>query len=183
MYESLISQIQLFLTRSKFDVTDQTVNFEQHFAIAKQTHRQSIFVVGAGRSGLVGKMFAMRLMHTGYNAHVVGETTTPGIIAGDILIAITSSGETQTVRTVVEKAILAHAKILVITKTPDSTIAKLAGGVFVFGEDFEQSEAIYPMGTIFELSVLIFLEGVIGYIIRKYNIDEQQMKERHANLE
>lgn len=41
-----------------------------------------IFVAGAGRSGLMGRAFAMRLMHVGKEAYVVGETVTPGIEQG-----------------------------------------------------------------------------------------------------
>ena len=39
---------------------------------------KKILVAGAGRSGLAVKAFAMRLMHMGFDAHVVGETVTPG---------------------------------------------------------------------------------------------------------
>lgn len=39
----------------------------------------SIFIMGAGRSGLVGKAFAMRLMHLGFTSYVVGESTTPAV--------------------------------------------------------------------------------------------------------
>ena len=38
-----------------------------------------IFVVGAGRSGLAAKMFAMRLMHLDLNVYVVGETINPAL--------------------------------------------------------------------------------------------------------
>ena len=37
---------------------------------------KKIFVTGAGRSGLMGKAFAMRMMHMGFDAHVIGEITT-----------------------------------------------------------------------------------------------------------
>ena len=36
-----------------------------------------IFVAGAGRSGLAGRAFAMRLMHFGFDAFVIGEIATP----------------------------------------------------------------------------------------------------------
>ena len=42
-----------------------------------------IFVGGAGRSGLVSRFFAMRLVHSGYNVNMVGEIVTPAIKAGD----------------------------------------------------------------------------------------------------
>ena len=38
-----------------------------------------IFVAGAGRSGLVSRFFAMRLVHSGYQVNMVGEIVTPAI--------------------------------------------------------------------------------------------------------
>ena len=43
--------------------------------LADRGHRW--FFCGQGRSGLVAQMVAMRLMHVGFEAHVVGEATTP----------------------------------------------------------------------------------------------------------
>ena len=43
-------------------------------------HRKGkVLVMGAGRSGLVGKAFAMRLLHLGFNSYVLGETIVPSI--------------------------------------------------------------------------------------------------------
>ena len=56
---------------------------------------KNIFIVGQGRSGLMGRAFAMRLMHLGLRAYVVGEIVTPAIQGGDFLIAISGSGENQ----------------------------------------------------------------------------------------
>ena len=55
-----------------------------------------IFVLGEGRSGLQGKGFAMRLMHIGREVYVIGETITPSIQPGDVLVAISGSGATKT---------------------------------------------------------------------------------------
>ena len=38
-----------------------------------------IYVAGAGRSGLIARAFAMRLMHIGLESFVVGETVTPAM--------------------------------------------------------------------------------------------------------
>ncbi len=38
-----------------------------------------VYVAGMGRSGLMARAFAMRLMHLGIVTHVVGDTTTPSI--------------------------------------------------------------------------------------------------------
>lgn len=53
-----------------------------------------VFVAGAGRSGLMGKAFAMRLMQMGMQAYVAGETVTPGIGPNDLLLLCSGSGET-----------------------------------------------------------------------------------------
>ncbi len=51
-----------------------------------------IFLAGAGRSGLMGKAFVMRLMHMGLDAYVVGETVTANLREGDLLIVGSGSG-------------------------------------------------------------------------------------------
>ncbi|TRM96156.1 6-phospho-3-hexuloisomerase, partial [Sulfolobus sp. E1] len=40
----------------------------------KNNRAGKVLVMGAGRSGLVGRAFAMRLLHLGYNSYVLGET-------------------------------------------------------------------------------------------------------------
>ncbi len=44
------------------------------------------FIGGAGRSLLVSRFFAMRLVHAGYQVSMVGEVVTPSIQAGDLFI-------------------------------------------------------------------------------------------------
>ncbi len=51
---------------------------ERQRAIEMVTAARRIFVFGEGRSGLVLRMAAMRLVHLGLTAHVVGDATTPG---------------------------------------------------------------------------------------------------------
>ena len=50
--------------------------------ITELLNAKRIYVMGAGRSGLVAKAFAMRLMHLGMHAYVVGETITPALDTG-----------------------------------------------------------------------------------------------------
>ena len=58
---------------------------------------KTIFLMGAGRSGLAAKAFAMRLMHLGFDVYVVGETTTPAVQPDDLVIAVSGSGETPSI--------------------------------------------------------------------------------------
>ena len=46
----------------------------------------NIFVYGAGRSGLVGKAFAIRLVHLGFPTFVIGETITKPVKKGDLVV-------------------------------------------------------------------------------------------------
>lgn len=143
-----------------------------------------VFVSGAGRSGLISRFFAMRLMHSGYDVSVVGEIVTPSIKAGDLLIIISGSGETEQLIAFTKKAKEIGAKILLISAKSESTIGDMADAVFQVGtsELYGKVKGM-PMGTVFELSTLFFLEAIISHIIHEKGIPEEEMRSRHANLE
>jgi 6-phospho-3-hexuloisomerase len=143
-----------------------------------------IFVAGAGRSALVARFFAMRLMHGGYDVYVVGEIVTPSIRKDDLLIVISGSGETETMIAYTKRAKELGAKIALLSAKGNSTIADMADMVFPIGTPDLYTKVVgMPMGTTFELSTLIFLEAVISHIIHEKGIPEEEMRTRHANLE
>lgn len=143
-----------------------------------------IFVSGAGRSGLITKFFAMRLMHSGYDVSVVGEIVTPSIKRGDLLIVISGSGETEQLIAFTKRAKEVGADILLITSKASSTIGDMADGVFQIGETAQYTKVQgMPMGTVFELSTLFFLEALVSHLIHEKGIAEEEMRYRHANLE
>ena len=81
------------LTRIQ-DVMDR-VDWESFMELGRMLPRaRRTFVTGAGRSGLVAKSFGMRLMHAGLPSFVPGETVTPAAGAGDLLVAVSCTGET-----------------------------------------------------------------------------------------
>lgn len=145
---------------------------------------ERIFVSGAGRSGLICKFFAMRLMHSGYDVSVVGEIVTPSIKRGDLLIIISGSGETEQLVAFAKKAQDVRADILLISAKGSSTIGDMADAVFQIGapEQYSKVQGM-PMGTVFELSTLFFLESLVSHIIHEKGIAEEEMRSRHANLE
>jgi len=143
-----------------------------------------IFVSGAGRSKLVGNFFAMRLVHGGYDVSVVGEIVTPSIKQGDLLIIISGSGETEQLIAFTKSAKKVGAKIVLISSKSESTIGDMADAVFQIGRSEQYGKVKgMPMGTVFELSTLLFLEALISHIIHEKGIPEEIMRERHANLE
>lgn len=87
---------------------------------------EKVFVSGAGRSGLMGKSFAMRLMHMGIDAFVTGETVTPPFTGKDLLIVGTGSGKTESLLHMVEKAKDIGGTVAAVTISPDSPIAEIA---------------------------------------------------------
>ena len=145
-----------------------------------------IFITGAGRSGLVSRFFAMRLMHSGYKVFMVGEVVTPSIQAGDLFVVVSGSGGTETLMPLVRKAKSMGAKVAVISMKQQSPMAELADLVCALGTGDEASFGIVkgmPMGTVFELSTLVFLEAIVSKIVHEKGLTEEGMRALHANLE
>ena len=149
-----------------------------------------VFVAGAGRSGLAMKAFAMRLMHLGLATYVVGETATPGLSADDLLVIGSGSGATASLVAMAEKAKTLGANLAVVTIFPNSRIGQLADAVVRIpaptpkadgGED--QFISVQPMGSLFEQTLLIFLDIIVMRLMEEMTIDANTMFGRHANLE
>lgn len=162
-----------------------TAEMDQAVSLIQQSKR--VFVAGAGRSGLMGRSFAMRLAHLGITAYVVGETTTPSIDKDDLLVLCSGSGETRSLAAMGEKAKLLGASLLVLTTNPKSTCGQLADGVIHIQakakEEQGNTESLQPMGSLFEQSLLISLDGLILTLMNQLGMSAEQMFHRHANLE
>ena len=143
--------------------------------------RGSIFILGAGRSRLVGEFFGMRLMHLGKSVYIVGEVTTPSIKSDDIIIAISNSGETSSTVTIAKKAKSAGASLVALTSQESNTLSSMADTTVLI--PVKEKNAYTPLGSAFEINTLIFLEVFIGEYMLKYGIQEEQLKTNHTNLE
>ena len=162
------------------------------------TTADNIFVTGAGRSGLAAKAFAMRLMHLGLSSYVVGETISPAINAGDCILAISGSGETNTIVTAAKISKKRGAKVLALTSYPESSLGQLADGIIhvkgrtkveVDDENYLKRQikgnytSLTPLGTAFELTSLVFLDGLVSELMEAMGKTEQDLKNRHTVLE
>ncbi|WP_457590561.1 6-phospho-3-hexuloisomerase [Geoglobus sp.] len=175
---------------SQIRVLKENLNIEEIERLVDSIQSaKSIFVLGAGRSGFVAKSFAMRLMHCGYNVYVVGETVTPRIGKDDLLIAISGSGETTSVVNISRKAKeMIGSKLAAITSNNTSSLAKMADIVVTIKgkiktERDEELSKIAPLGTMFELTVMIFLDALIAELMSVRNLTEKDLEDRHAVLE
>ncbi|WP_296888567.1 6-phospho-3-hexuloisomerase [uncultured Methanobrevibacter sp.] len=159
---------------------------------------ENVFVTGAGRSGLAAKAFAMRLMHLGVSAYVVGETISPAINGNDCIIAISGSGETNTIVSATKIAKNRGSKVLAVTSYPESTLGKLADTcLLVKGRTMQEVDdenymkrqiygnytSLTPLGTAFELTTLVFLDAIVSELMEKMHQTESDLKARHTVLE
>lgn len=136
------------------------------------------------------RALGMRLMHLGKTVHVVGETTTPGIAANDLLILGSGSGRTTSLLSMSRRARSCDARILLFTTDAASPMAELADQLVLvsassLGMNDEKREhpSIQPMGTLFEQSLLILCDSLILALMRQSGVSAAQMLGRHANLE
>jgi 6-phospho 3-hexuloisomerase len=155
-----------------------------------------IFIFGAGRSGLVGKAFAMRLMHLGKKVFFIGETTTPAIEKNDALFFVSGSGNTLSVVNMIRATKTKKIKILGITSCKDGALFKEGDNVICIEGEICKRQVDYltmqimglarkiaPLGSNFESSALVYLDSLIVLLMARTNKSEQDLKKRHANLE
>ena len=154
---------------------------EKEFILLKNMIKKGkkIFVIGAGRSGFIGRCFAMRLRHLGIESYFVGETITPPIRRGDLAIFISCSGERKTLNHLAEICKKEKAKILCLTSQKESPLSKISDEKIII----EKGKSVQFGNSLFEQTVFVFLEEFIEYYRKSENISRSFMKKQHANLE
>ena len=182
---SLIAQVKQEID-TVLDLVDET----QLDAVAPLlTKEKRIFVLGAGRSGLMARAFAMRLMHMGFECHVAGDATTPSIQKNDLLIVASGKAETRTSSFFVDVARKAGARTLVITANPEGTVAEKADSLLVLkapkfrGDPDKERCSVQPMGNRFEQSALLVSDYIVKIIKEQMNLDIHVMYQNHSTLE
>lgn len=184
-YDELRCQVLSELSRTLSDISDESMQALSDLLIASKR----VYIAGAGRSGLMARGFAMRLMHMGFSAYVVGEIVTPAIGAGDVLLIASGSGETGSLVNMAKKARSLGAKVALVTIFPESTIGQLADVALKIPaptpkSDLENTAAsIQPMGSLFEQSLMLTFDILVLIIMEKLGKTSDEMFRLHANLE
>ncbi|WP_458114479.1 6-phospho-3-hexuloisomerase [Arthrobacter sp. R1-13] len=146
-----------------------------------------VFVAGAGRSGLVLRMTAMRLMHLGLIVHVAGDTTTPAISSGDLLLVASGSGTTSGVVKAAETAATAGARVAAFTTDQGSPLALLSDDLVIIPAqqktDHGSGVSRQYSGSLFEQVLFLATEAVFQTLWGKADVPAEQLWLRHANLE
>lgn len=140
---------------------------------------QRWFATGQGRSGLVARMAAMRLMHAGHPVHVVGDASTPAIGKRDALLAVSATGETKVTLHIAERARESGAHVTAICGRPHCTLDEVS--------DFTLHLRLPPSeqfgGSLFEQVALLAIDSAILALIRAEPSLADRMNARHANLQ
>ena len=138
----------------------------------------AVFVTGEGRSGLVARGLAMRLMQLGLRAYVVGETVTPAARTEDLFVAISGSGETSVTRTHAVSAKALGMRVAVVTATSESPLAGLSDLRVLIPAESEQYGR-----SLFEQAALVLLDALTRVLQDRLGLSATDLDARHANLE
>lgn len=143
-----------------------------------------VFLVGAGRSGLMAKAFAMRLTHLGLKAHVAGESTTPSVQRNDAVLILSASGSTASIQAITTRIASIGATVVLLTAAKHSPIHRDCSDVIrIPCEEHPEDCGLFPLGSLFEVSSLIFLESCVAEIRKQLKVSHQEMRHRHSILE
>lgn len=173
----------------EIDTVLSKVAEEQLQEIAGQLQKaKRIFVIGEGRSGLMAKSFAMRLMHLGATVYVVGETITPSIAEGDLLVAISGSGTTKSVVWTAEKTKSLGCAVIAVTTNIESPLGAAATEILhvpaatKYRREHER-QTIQPLGSLFDQCSHIVFDAVCLLFGRLNDMDNSKAFQLHSNLE
>ncbi|MFC9771088.1 MULTISPECIES: 6-phospho-3-hexuloisomerase [unclassified Pseudarthrobacter] len=184
--EAVSSNLSLVL--GEITDTAAAISEAELAAVSRLLERSNrIFVAGAGRSGLVLRMAAMRLMHLGLEVHVAGDTTTPAIRKGDLLLVASGSGTTGGVVKAAETAAKSQALIAAFTANPGSPLAALADAVVIVPAqqktDHGSGVSRQYSGSLFEQALFVATEALFQSLWDTADVPAEELWLRHANLE
>lgn len=177
--EAIVSEVGAVLAKV---APEQVERFTDDLRAARR-----VFVLGEGRSGLMAKAFAMRLMHLGATVYAVGETITPATEAGDTLVAISGSGTTASVLLVAERVREIGGVVLAVSTNPDSPLAALASRIIHVPAATKyrregEAASIQPLGSLFDQCAHLVFDAVCLGLARDASSPGAALA-RHSNLE
>lgn len=148
----------------------------------------AIFFSAQGRAGFILRCFCMRLMHLGFQVYFCGETITPAIADGDLLIIMSGSGETASTFEAVKSGKEHKAITYGILGNLDSKIAALVdNSIHIPGTTKlrlnNEPDSLQMAGSLFEQSAFLFLEAVVLELYLQRKKDVGSISLRHAVIE
>ncbi len=154
---------------------------EIHSTVDLIVKAPKIFVYGVGRSGLVARAFAMRLVQLGLKCFFIGETITPIVESGDCVLIVSNTGSTMSAIQTANIARRVGASVVSVTGSRTSKLSHASNVVVTVRENGGPEAGRYaPLGTLFEDATLVLLDGVVAQVMEKLGETESTMRARHA---
>lgn len=155
--------------------------------VRKVLSSPQIFLYGEGRTGLLGKTFAIRLRHLELKAFFAGEPLNPPFQQGSLFLALSGSGETERVVSTARKAKTLEGEVICITGRKNSPLARIAHKTIILPgtmkvSPFPSKTSSQPLNSLFEQSLFLFLEAVILLLYKHLGPSEEELQARHFNL-
>ncbi len=200
-----LQELMRMIAKAVEAIADTVSDQESKEFVREVLMAKRIYVAGAGRSGLMAKAFAMRLMHLGFESYVVGETITPAMADDDLLVAFSGSGETRSIADICRTAQTVGGTVALITSNRTSTMAQEADLLVVLNSNLydddglptefgirqltgeHRSDAGYtpksPIGSIYETAAGVFADSVIIALMQIKHCGIKDVIERYANIQ
>ena len=109
---------------------------------------------------------------------------------GDVLLLGSGSGATASLVAAATRARAAGACVVLLSATGDSPLAELAQHLVLLQAPTPKAEggvcasaSVQPMGSLFEQSVGVVLDGMVLALMQRLGEDAASMFARHANVE
>ncbi|WP_157915201.1 6-phospho-3-hexuloisomerase [Paraburkholderia acidicola] len=156
--------------------------------VAEIERAPKVFCLGAGRSGILLQAFCMRLNHLGFEAYMAGGLPCPPVGADDLIIAASGSGETRSVSAVLDQGRQAGARVALFTARRSGNRSMAADVTVIIPApaglvNRDHPQNLQPMRTLFEQVFFLICEAIVCSLRMKKGIGEEEMAQRHANLE
>lgn len=148
-----------------------------------------VFLGGTGRSGLVVRMLATRLLQLGFDACVAGDTMSPAIGPEDLLIACSGTGETDYTHLFATRAVDTGARVVAMTTAPQSRLARAATLCVIVPVNNKEAtpegnvRSVQIGASLFEQAAFILLEAVVATFTMDEPDSETAFRSIHSNME
>jgi 6-phospho-3-hexuloisomerase len=171
--------VDYILERIKTTLTEEVENTDRFVDYILQSKK--VFIYGVGRSGLIAKAFSIRLVQMGLEVYFIGETITPIVEEGHVVIIVSYTGETMSAIQTANIVRRVGAKVVAITANSSSKLAGASNLVIqIHPPKDDEKKRLAPLGTLFEDATLIYLDGIVAMLMEKLGQSEGAMRKRHA---
>ncbi|MFV1958024.1 MAG: hypothetical protein ACC662_01290 [Planctomycetota bacterium] len=148
-----------------------------------------VFATGLGRSGLMMRGFAMRLMHLGRRVYHVGDVITPAIRQGDLLVIGSRPGPSRPLGLFSETPHQPKARVAVAPPNAESRVARGADAVLTIDDrqivesGMRHGKPYLPLGSLFEQALLLVLDQVVVDLMASLDLTERDLERIHSRFE